>query len=232
MHQIEGSTALVTGGHRGIGKAIVDELLSRGAAKVYATSRSPKSHDDPRVVSLVLDVSDPASVAAAAERATDVSILINNAGVNNTAAVLDGPLDGIRADLETNLFGLVHMTRAFAPILAGQASSSVLNILSTVSFIAFGTGYDLSKSAAWSATNSLRLALAGQGTTVAGLHVGLVDTDMTRDYDMPKADPRDVARQAIDGVEAGDLEVLADESARQAKAGVAGDVEVLYPQFA
>lgn len=231
MFTFENSTALVTGGHRGIGKALVQELLDRGAAKVYATSRVEQPDFDPRVVSMVVDVTNPASVAAAAQQASDVSLVVNNAGVANGAAVLTGPVDGIRADLETNLFGLLDVSRSFAPVLARQESSALLNILSALSWFSVGGGYDISKSAAWSATNALRLALAPQRTTVTGFHVGLVDTDMGRGYDLPKISAQEAARAALDGVAAGDLEVLADDTARQVKAGLSGPLVEMYPQL-
>jgi NAD(P)-dependent dehydrogenase (short-subunit alcohol dehydrogenase family) len=230
---IEGSVAFVTGGNRGLGRAVVDDLLARGAAKVYATSRSAHEHPDPRVVPLVLDVTDPQSVAAAADEADDVTLLINNAGVSNGTPVLDGPLDGIRADLETNLFGLLNVSRAFAPILGSHEQSGVLNVLSVLSWTAlFGGGYAVSKAAALVATDALRLELAAQGTTVTALHVGFMDTDMAAGIDAPKVAPADVSRDALDGVEAGDLEILADDVSRAVKAGLAASVGDRYPQLA
>jgi NAD(P)-dependent dehydrogenase (short-subunit alcohol dehydrogenase family) len=230
---IEGSVAFVTGGNRGLGRALVDDLLARGAAKVYATSRSPHTHDDPRVVPVVLDVTDPASVAAAAAQADDVTLLINNAGVSNGTPVVDGPIDGIRADLETNLFGLLHVSRAFAPILGAREQSGVLNVLSVLSWTAlFGGGYAVSKAAALLATDALRLELAAQGTTVTALHVGFMDTDMAAGVDAPKVDPKDVARDALDAVQAGELEVLADDVSRLVKSQLAAPTAERYPQLA
>jgi NAD(P)-dependent dehydrogenase (short-subunit alcohol dehydrogenase family) len=230
--QISGATALVTGGNRGLGKAVVQELLDRGAAKVYATSRSAFTHDDPRVVTLTLDVTSDDSVAAAAELATDVSILVNNAGIHSSTPVLTAPLDEIQGELDANLFGVLRVTRAFAPILAEHETSSIVNVLSVLSWISFGTGYEVSKAAAWSATNGLRLALADGGTTVTGLHVGYMDTDMTAGVDAPKADPREIARQAADAILTGSYEVLADDISRQVKAGLSADVTALYGQLA
>jgi NAD(P)-dependent dehydrogenase (short-subunit alcohol dehydrogenase family) len=230
--QINGASALVTGGNRGLGKAIVQELLDRGAAKVYATSRSEFTHPDPRVVTLTLDVTSDASVAAAAQAATDVSIVVNNAGLLVRTPVLSAPLEQIESELDTNLYGLLRVTRAFAPALAEHETSAVLNVLSVLSWISFGSGYEISKAAAWSATNALRLALSAQGTTVTGLHVGYMDTDMAADVDAPKADPREIAQQAADAILTGSYEVLADEISRTVKSGLAGDLTGLYGQLA
>jgi NAD(P)-dependent dehydrogenase (short-subunit alcohol dehydrogenase family) len=230
---IEGSVAFVTGGNRGLGRALVDDLLARGAAKVYATSRSAHTHDDPRVAPVVLDVTDPASIAAAAAQADDVTLLINNAGVSNGTPVVDGPIDGIRADLETNLFGLLNVSRAFAPILGAREQSGVLNVLSALSWTAlFGGGYAVSKAAALLATDALRLELAAQGTTVTALHVGFMDTDMAAGVDAPKSDPKDVARDALNAVAAGDLEVLADDVSRLIKSQLSAPIAERYPQLA
>jgi NAD(P)-dependent dehydrogenase (short-subunit alcohol dehydrogenase family) len=230
---IEGAVALVTGGNRGFGRALVDELLERGAAKVYATSRSAQpQRDDDRIVSLILDVADDSSVAAAAQAAPDVSILVNNAGIELTTPVLNAPLADIRDELETNLFGIIRVARAFAPVLADQPQSSMVNVLSALSWVSFGRGYEISKSAAWSATNALRLALRDQGTTVTALHVGYMDTDMTARVQAPKADPRDIARQTADAIIAGDYEILADDTTRAVKSRLSEDVAALYAQLA
>jgi NAD(P)-dependent dehydrogenase (short-subunit alcohol dehydrogenase family) len=229
---IKGAVALVTGGHRGFGRAMVDELLERGAAKVYATSRSPQPRRDPRVVPLVLDVADDRSVAAATEAAPDVSIIINNAGILLNTPVLDAPLDDIRAELETNLFGIIRVARAFAPVLARHPSSAMVNVVSVLSWLAFGKGYEISKAAAWSATNSMRIQLRDQGTTVTALHVAYMDTDMTAELDVPKADPRDVAAQAADAIIAGEFEILADDTTRTVKSQLSRDVTALYAQLA
>ena len=219
---IEGAVALVTGGNRGFGRAMVQELLDRGAAKVYATSRSPQPQTDGRIVPLVLDVTDDDSVAAAAGAAADVSIVVSNAGILLRTPVLDAPLEDIRAELETNLFGVIRVARAFAPALARHPSSSLVNVLSVLSWLAFGGGYEVSKAAAWSATNSMRVTLREQGTTVTALHVAYMDTDMTAGLDVPKTDPREVARQTADAILAGEFEVLADDTTRAVKSQLSG----------
>jgi NAD(P)-dependent dehydrogenase (short-subunit alcohol dehydrogenase family) len=228
---IDGAVAIVTGGNRGLGQALVAELLEQGASKVYATARRPFTTEDPRVVPLVLDVTDDAAVNRVAQTANDVSIVINNAGVTLRTPLLEAPFDQIQAELDTNLFGVLRVTRAFAPVLAEHDRSALVNILSVLSWISFGSGYEVSKAAAWSATNALRTALQGQGTTVTGLHVGYMDTDMTAGVDAPKLDPRDVAKLAVDAIAAGDYEVLADDISRQVKAGLAAPIETLYEQL-
>jgi NAD(P)-dependent dehydrogenase (short-subunit alcohol dehydrogenase family) len=231
---IEGAVALVTGGNRGFGRALVDELLERGAAKVYATSRSsqPSPQRDARIVPLILDVTDDSSVAAAVQSAADVSILVNNAGISLSTPVLEAPLSDMREELETNVFGILRVARAFAPVLAEQSRSSMVNVLSALSWVSFGRGYEISKAAAWSATNALRLALRDQGTIVTALHVGYMDTDMTARVEAPKADPRDIARQTADAIIAGDFEILADDTTRWAKSRLSEDVTAIYAQLA
>ena len=229
---IEGAAALVTGGNRGFGRAMVEELLNRGAAKVYATARSPHIPPNPRIVPLVLDVTSDSSVAEAAETATDVSIVVNNAGIALNTPVLDAPLANIRAELETNLFGIIRVTRAFSPILARRRPSSLVNVLSVLSWLAYGKGYEISKAAAWSATNSIRMQLRQQGTTVTALHVAFMDTDMTAGLDVPKADPHDVAHQTAEAIVTGQLEVLADETTRTVKSQLSHELTHLYQQLA
>jgi len=230
---VRGAAALVTGGHRGFGRAVVDELLAQGAAKVYATSRTPQPAHDDRIVSLVLDVTDDESVAAAAQAAGDVSIVVSNAGVALGTPVLSAPLDAIRAELETNLFGVIRVARAFAPVLAEHRPSSLVNVLSVLSWLSFGNGYEISKAAAWSATNSLRVELRDHGTTVTGLHVGYMDTDMIAGLDVPKSDPREIARQTVAAIVAGSYEVLADSTTRAVKSQLSNeDLTQLYSQLA
>jgi NAD(P)-dependent dehydrogenase (short-subunit alcohol dehydrogenase family) len=228
---IQGAVAFVTGGNRGFGRALVDELLDRGAAKVYVTSRSPQCRHNERIVSLVVDVGDDVSVAAAAEAAPDTSIVVNNAGVALGTPLFDAPLDAIRAELETNLFGMIRVARAFAPILGRYSTSSLVNVLSVASWLALGDGYAVSKAAAWSATNSMRTHLLGQGTVVTALHVGYMDTDLTAGFDVPKADPRDVARQTADAIASGAFELLADDQTRRVKSELSKDVVAMYPQL-
>ncbi|MET9731070.1 SDR family oxidoreductase [Streptomyces sp. NPDC006458] len=232
MTTIEGATALVTGGSRGIGRALVAALYERGAKKVYATARDPRTVTHPDAVPLALEVSDPASVAAAAEQAQDVTILINNAGAAVNASYLDAPVDDVRREFETNFYGPLLVTRAFVPVVERNGGGHLLNVHSVLSWVALGGSYSASKAALWSQTNSLRLDLKPRGIEVTGLHVGYVDTDMTAGVDAPKSTPESVAAQALDGIAANAPEVLADELTRQVKAGLSADLTALYPQLA
>jgi NAD(P)-dependent dehydrogenase (short-subunit alcohol dehydrogenase family) len=231
--QIEGQTALVTGANRGLGRHLAKQLRDRGAT-VYAAARNPAAVDLDGVKPIALDVTDPASIAAAAEATGDVSILVNNAGSATNASLLTGDLADIRLEIDTHYLGTLAVTRAFAPQLGAHDSSAVLNILSVASWInypSFGA-YCAAKSAAWSMTNGLRQELAPQGTRVSALHVGYMDTDMTAGLEVPKSAPDEVAEQVMDGLEAGDFEVLADDVSRRVRAGLSGDLTVLYPALA
>ena len=218
MH-IEGSVALVTGANRGLGRHFAEQLLARGAAKVYAAARHPESVTVDGVTPLRIDITDQATVDAAAEVAHDVTLLVNNAGLYTPGGVLSAPLKDIRAELETNYFGTLSVTRAFAPHLIANAPAAILNVLSVLSWlhpVGFGA-YAAAKAAAWAQTDVVREELNGYGVTVTALHVGFMDTDMTADIDAPKADPATVAALALDGVERGSIEVLADDLSRTTK---------------
>ncbi|KAA1379948.1 SDR family oxidoreductase [Aeromicrobium fastidiosum] len=219
--QIENAVVLVTGANRGIGAAFVAELKSRGAAKIYAASRAGDV-DVEGVEPLRLDVTDPAQIEAAAAAAGDVQIVINNAGVSTGTSVVSGDLATIKQEMDTNFYGPLLMTRAFAPILRANGGGAVINIVSALSWFTMpGAGaYAASKAAAWSLTDSTRLELAGQGTHVVGVHMGLVDTDMTAGFDAPKVSPSAVAGAALDAVESGLDEVLADDWAKLVKSGL------------
>ncbi|WP_329082992.1 MULTISPECIES: SDR family oxidoreductase [unclassified Streptosporangium] len=231
--QINGSVALVTGANRGLGERFVRALLEGGASKVYAAARNPDTITTPGVVPIALDVTDPAAVRAAADLAQDVTLLINNAGSSTGAGLPDGDLDAFRLEMETHYFGTLAMSRAFAPALGRNGGGAVLNVLSVLSWVSFPgiAAYSAAKSAAWSLTNALRVQLAEQKTLVTALHVGYMDTDMAANVDAPKSDPAVVARTALDGVEAGLYEVLADGISSSAKAALSGDLTALYPQL-
>jgi len=230
---INGKTALVTGANRGLGRQLAAQLRDRGAT-VYAAARNPATVDLPGVTPIALDITDPTSVAAAAAATSDVAILVNNAGSSTGSSLLTGDLADIRLELDTHFFGTLAVIRAFAPQLAAQQGSAIVNILSALSWVSFPQvgAYCAAKSAEWSLTNALRLELAAQGTRVSSLHVGYMDTDMARDVDAPKSDPAVIAKIAVDGIEAGDAEIIADEVSRQVQAGLAGGVSALYPQVA
>jgi NAD(P)-dependent dehydrogenase (short-subunit alcohol dehydrogenase family) len=232
--EIAGSVALVTGANRGIGREFTKALVERGAAKVYATARNPELIDIPGVETLRLDITDPNSVAEAAKVAQDVTLVINNAGIETGQSLVKGDLDKIRQEIETHYFGTLNVVRGFADILAENGGGAILNVLSALSWLAWQgtTGYTAAKAAEWGLTNGIRVELAGQGTLVTGLHLGATDTDMIASWDIPKGDPADVVRAALDGIEADTLEVLADDTARSVKQALSDDPRALYPQLA
>lgn len=231
--KIHDSVALVTGANRGIGRHFAQQLLERGASKVYAAARNPETIDLPGVEPLQLDITDPVSVAAAARTASDVTLLVNNAGISTLANLVTGDEALIRQDMETNYFGTLNMVRAFAPILAAGSGGAILNILSGASWRPGGiaNAYAASKAASWSLTNGVRLELASQGTQMVGLLAGLVDTDMTAGFDFPKSDPSDIVRAGLDGIEAGSLEVLADQATVDLKAVLSADPTAIYTEL-
>jgi NAD(P)-dependent dehydrogenase (short-subunit alcohol dehydrogenase family) len=231
--EITGKTALVTGANRGLGRHLARELRDRGAT-VYAAARNPASVDLAGVIPIALDVTDPASVAAAAARVDDLAILVNNAGSSTGASLLTGDLADVRLELDTHFFGTLAVIRAFAPQLAAQQHSAVLNILSVLSWVSFPNSgaYCAAKSAEWSLTNALRQELAPAGTRVSALHVGYMDTDMARHVTAPKSNPAEIAKIAIDGIAAGDAEIIGDELSAQVLAGLSSGVAGLYPQLA
>ncbi|MEU0496107.1 SDR family oxidoreductase [Mycobacterium sp. NPDC006124] len=230
--EISGSTALVTGANRGLGRHFASQLAARGAT-VYAGARDPGSVDLDGVIPIAVDVTDPASVAAAAQEAGGVTLLVNNAGIAANVNLLSGDLDGAHREMATNYFGTLSMVRAFAPVIERNGGGGILNVLSVLSWVSYPdiSGYCASKSAAWSMTNAVRLELAARGIVVTGLHVGLMDTDMAEGLDGPRSDPADVAAQALDAIAAGEYEVLADETSRQVRSGFGGGVTSLYPQL-
>ncbi|SCF16717.1 Short-chain dehydrogenase [Micromonospora coriariae] len=228
--RISDSIALVTGANRGIGRHFAQQLLERGAAKVYATARNPEQIDMPGVEKLRLDITDPQSVEEAVRAASDVTLLINNAGISTSTNLVTGDLSKIRSEMDTHFYGTLAMVRGFAPVLGRNGGGGILNVLSALSWFAYdgANAYGAAKAAEWSLTNGIRLELAGQGTLVTGLHLGTADTDMTADYDGDKMDPADVVRAALDGIEAGKLEVIADEWSAHVKASLAGDPSAFY----
>jgi NAD(P)-dependent dehydrogenase (short-subunit alcohol dehydrogenase family) len=232
--EIHGSTALVTGANRGIGRAFAEDLLRRGAAKVYAGARDPASVGGDGLVPVALDVTDDDQVAAAARELGDVDLVVNHAGVGSTGAPTTASLDEARLQLEVNYLGLLRVSSAFAPVLAANGGGALVNMLSIASWRS-GTllsTYSASKAAAWSITNALRLELAAQGTQVVGVHVGFVDTDLTTGLEGPKVSAEEVARAAFDGLERGEVEVLVDDNTRAVKAALSGDLRALYPELA
>ena len=231
---IAGSVALVTGANRGLGQAYARELVSRGAAKVYGAARDSAAVTEPGVTPITLDVTDPERVARVAAQCTDVSLLVNNAGVLKYSTFINAPnLDAARLEMETNYFGTLNMCRAFAPVLAANGGGAIVNMLSVSSFYTnpFDASYGASKAAAWSLTNGVRLELHHQGTLVIAVHASFIDTDMAALADVPKDSPESVAQQVFDAVEANQIEVLADERSRTVKASLSRDHELIYPSI-
>jgi NAD(P)-dependent dehydrogenase (short-subunit alcohol dehydrogenase family) len=230
------TTALVTGGNRGLGQAFVDELLARGAAKVYVGARDPVTvrSSDSRVVGIKLDITNPDDVQSAADQCADVSLLINNAGAMLRSPFL-APADMsiARMEMETNYFGTLAMCRAFAPTLAANGGGALVNVLSVTSWYAvpFNASYCASKSAEWALTNAIRTELRSQRTLVVSVHAGFIDTEMAAAVAQDKIAPRDVAAQALAAVERGTEEVITDDWARHVKASLPDDQMVLYPDL-
>lgn len=218
--QLANAVVLITGANRGIGLAFAREALQRGARRVYAAARDPASVRIPGVEPIQLDVTDPDQVARAARECRDVTVLVNNAGIATLGGFLeDTTLESTRRQLEVNFFGMLRMAQAFAPVLAANGGGAMLNVLSIASWInrpLLGT-YGATKSAAWALTNGLRHELRAQGTQVTALHMGFVDTDLTRGIEMPKSTPQAIVQAAFDGLESGAAEVLADEMTKQVK---------------
>ncbi|OBI13382.1 short-chain dehydrogenase [Mycobacterium sp. E2327] len=231
---IAGARALVTGANRGLGKAFVQELLDRGAARVYAAARNPDAvdFDDARVIPISLDITNSDDIRRAASGCPDVTVLINNAGAMLRSPLLASPdLSAARSEMETNYFGTLAMCRAFAPVLARQGGGALVNMLSIASWFAnpFNGSYGASKSAEWALTNAIRVELRAQGTLVVGVHAGWIDTDMADAVAEAKLSPGDVACQTLAAIQHGDEEVLTDDRTRHVKASLPHDLASLYP---
>jgi NAD(P)-dependent dehydrogenase (short-subunit alcohol dehydrogenase family) len=233
--KIENAVALVTGANRGIGKALVDALLAAGAKKVYAAARDPKQvAANDRVVPVKLDVTDPRDVAALAERAPDVTLLINNAGVFGSTALLAGAKADFERDLATNVFGTLAVTQALAPTIERAGGGAVANVLSVVSLASMPgfAGYSATKAAAFSVTQGLRAELRAKGIAVHAVFPGPVDTDMTKAIPIAKATPESVAKAIVDGIARGDEDIAPDAMARDVLAAWQRDPKGLERQFA
>jgi NAD(P)-dependent dehydrogenase (short-subunit alcohol dehydrogenase family) len=224
---IRGATALVTGANRGLGRAFVHHLREAGCAKVYAAARQAGSLREAGVQHIVeLDITNPAQVAAAAARCGDVDLLINNAGIARFTSLLGSPDTGnARAEMETNYFGTLAMCRAFAPILKRNGGGGLVNVLSVVSWFnaPMQGSYCASKSAEWSLTKAVRFELRQQGTYVASVFAGYIETDMTAGLTLVKSSPDDIARRVLAGIRSGDEEILADERSQTLRRELLGD---------
>jgi NAD(P)-dependent dehydrogenase (short-subunit alcohol dehydrogenase family) len=236
---ITDQVALVTGANRGIGRRFVDELLARGARKVYATARRVDSPEAlelaalDRVEVLAVDITDHASVVAAAGVATDVTLLVNNAGIATSTPLVTGDLAELRREMDTHYWGTLDVIREFAPTLAANGGGAIVNVLSALSWFAYpgNGGYGAAKAAEWNMTNGVRQDLAAQGTLVQGVHLGAADTDIMAGYDGPMIDPADVPRASFDGLAAGAIEVVVDDWSAMVKASLAHDPALLYAQI-
>jgi NAD(P)-dependent dehydrogenase (short-subunit alcohol dehydrogenase family) len=222
----------VSGANRGLGRQLSLELLARGA-KVYAGARNPESIDIPGAIPVKLDILNEQQVTEAANVAKDVTVLINNAGSYTGAALLDGDWKDIKLEFDTHVYGTLSMIRAFTPVLTKNGGGTILNILSVLSWFSNGGlgAYSAAKSAEWGMTNNLRLNLKKHNIRVAGLHVGLMDTDMASSFNSPKSNPADIAKVAIDGIANDSFEIIADETSRKVQSLLSGGVATIYPQL-
>jgi NAD(P)-dependent dehydrogenase (short-subunit alcohol dehydrogenase family) len=216
---LQGTIALVTGANRGLGQALVAALLEAGASKVYAAARdaSKIAAGDRRVVPIPLDTTKPETIAAAAARANDVALLVNNAGLLAGFDVLSASRADLEAAFGTNVFGTLDVIKAFVPVLERARGATIVNVLSLSSFASVPSmgGYAASKAAAYSLTQGLRPELKKRGIDLLAALPGPIDTDMIRGLDLPKASPADVARGVLEGVARGDEEIFPDPMAKQ-----------------
>jgi NAD(P)-dependent dehydrogenase (short-subunit alcohol dehydrogenase family) len=231
---ITNKTVMITGANRGIGRALVNEALNRGAKRVYAGTRGALEHADPRVTPMALDVTSVSQVERAAREVNTLDVLINNAGIALYGDLIN--LDSIEQQLAVNLFGTLQVTRAFLPLLK-RAKGAIVNNLSLVALAPLPVvpGYSISKAAASNMTQSLRAILAGEGVTVHGVFLGPVDTDMTRGFEIPKASPESVAQGIFDGLERNEEDIFPDPASQSIaegwRSGVAKAFERQYAGF-
>jgi NAD(P)-dependent dehydrogenase (short-subunit alcohol dehydrogenase family) len=230
--KIADRTVLVTGANRGIGQALVEEALRRGAKRVYAGTRRPFAHSDARVTPLTLDVTNAEQIQAAVERVESLDILINNAGVDLHGEISDRA--ALEQHLAINLFGAYDVTHALLRLLT-RSRGAIVNVLSlaAVAALPFTPTYSISKAAAFSLTQSLRVLFAGWGVRVHAVLTGPVDTEMTRGLDIPKASPDSVARAIFDGVEKEEEDIFPDPMSESiAESWRSGVAKALERQFA
>jgi NAD(P)-dependent dehydrogenase (short-subunit alcohol dehydrogenase family) len=231
---IKDSVVLVTGGNRGLGKALVQAFLAAGARKIYVGSRTLIETSDPRLQPIKLDITDAHDVATAAEICQDVDILVNNAGVASfTTFLTAASLDGARNAMETNYLGTLAMVQAFAPILKRNGGGVLVNMLSVLSWFALPIlgSYSASKAAELLLTEGIRIELRSQGTLVIAVHASYIDTEMVANADGPKIKPEDVAASIIEGIHNDREEVLADQSSHEVKAVLASNRQTFYQRL-
>jgi NAD(P)-dependent dehydrogenase (short-subunit alcohol dehydrogenase family) len=227
MVAVRSAVVLVTGGQRGLGAALVEEFLRRGAKKVYVTARKPNPDSRESVVPHALEVRSSQSTSELAKIATDVDIVVNNAGTVVPEPLLTGRFEGVAEQFDVNVYGPLRIAKAFAPILAANGGGALVNVHSALSWLSGGGAYGASKAAMWSLSNSLRDELASQHTQVLGVHAAFIDTDMSAAFQVPKTPPSVAAARIIDALEAGAAEVLVDDASVAAKAALSGPVEGL-----
>ena len=214
---IEGKVALVTGGNRGIGKAIVEALLDEGASKIYATARNLETmpnFNSNRVIPIELDITDHEKINTTSKKISDINLLINNAGHLSFSSALEGDFDKVRYDMEVNYFGLLAMMRAFVPTLEKNNDSAIVNIDSIAAFVNFPHhgGYCASKSAAFSITQCARIELAKRGISVHSVNPGPIDTDMTKNIEMDKTSPEDTAKAILNRLKNDEADIFPDKT--------------------
>jgi NAD(P)-dependent dehydrogenase (short-subunit alcohol dehydrogenase family) len=227
------SIAKVTGADRGLGRAFARELVSRGADKVHGASRNPASVTEPDVTPIALDVTDSDRIVEIEQKCQDVNVLANSTGLIEASSFIDAPCsDAARLEMDTNCFGPLSMRRAFAPAVAANGGGAIVDMLSGTSFYTnpLDAFYGDSKAAEWPLTNGVRIELAHQGTLAVVVQASFIDTDMAAETNEPKISPQSVVQQAFDAVEAGKIEVLADERSRFVKKSLSRDHELIYPQ--
>lgn len=233
--KIEGSVVLVTGANRGLGAEYVRQLLDRGASKVYAGARQIESVTNSGAIPISLDVTSAKDISTAIEMCSDVTMLINNAGIALKSSILaENSLENAKAEFETNVWGPFNLSKGFAPVLAKNGGGAIVNVLSAASWFSMKevATYAMSKSAAWSLTNGLRLDLAQYNTLVVAVHAGFIDTEMAASVKMDKTSPFQVVDRTLNGVEAGMLEVLADDSSVFIKNNLPNHIQTFYPLIA
>jgi NAD(P)-dependent dehydrogenase (short-subunit alcohol dehydrogenase family) len=232
--KLDNAVVLVTGANRGLGLEFARQALALGAKKVYAGARNPEQVTLPGVVPVRLDVNDPQQVAAAAAACGDVTLVVNNAGIATFAGLFAADSeDHLRRMMETNVYGVLRMSQAFAPVLAKNGGGALLNVASVASWITSPmlAAYAVTKAAVWSLNNGLRNELRAQGTQVLGMHVGFVDTDLARDIELPKLAPDVAVERAYAALERGELEVLIDDVSQMVKRGLSAEPAVYLDQF-
>lgn len=235
--KLEGKTIFISGANRGIGKALVEEALKHSVTKVYAAARNVESlpnFGDSRVIPVQLDITDPNQVATASQLASDVDILLNNAGSLAFAGVAGGEFRNIEADMKVNYFGTIRMVQAFAPVLESRGGGAIANFSSIAGLagMAAAAGYSASKSAVHSATQSLRTELKSKNIAVHGVYPGPIDTEMAKDFDLPKTSANVAAAAILAGIEGDQEDIFPDPMSVQIGGFYFSDPKGLERQFA